>query len=642
MKTLSTSPFWSVASPRRLLAVSVLLPAVALPSLAGAARSQVALDDVTNQVMSRVSTTSRDLAALFPRDSFLVVETGGLERAKHAVRDTRLHRVLAEAAKNCDIDLGAILSERLREELGGDSAELAGVLNAVGLEVGDIRTLLERPMAIGVGRPSLRSLMTPSIVFAVDVRGHEDRVRDILERMESKLPHVLDHMAGVQATWSSPRVGDLRLRCLDIDTVGFRISYTMHDGVLLIGTGQGYLESVAHTMDSQQGSLREQAALQLERAHGQKEDAGPVMMRCVVNAEPLARALAPLAPYDTQELLDAIGLQRIHGAAWTSRLAQERSADVLSIAFDGADSGLLKSVFSKKTTALGAPFCSPSTFAYFDVSVNRDAAWQSCLAIADALPPGVISEISSGSRGGVDQLLKRADKRLSRLGLSIADLTDLLSSVGDEISFSVDLHRQLPEVLVFARLRGDASLAKRHLVSKLESLCTGEQLPKLRYSKTRDYWFVSVRTSAMSLTPSIAFRDDVVILSPYKNVLSEALVRFDESQPSLASDARFEPVGKRSDATVRSYIAYGEALHAYWPIVRGALSQGVQEAGGNDQGLPSEDELADALGVYWGVLVSDAAGYTSIGEDPLGFATLFGYASLVIDVALDHIGGRAN
>ncbi|MCA8970746.1 MAG: hypothetical protein KDC95_13210 [Planctomycetes bacterium] len=638
MKTLSTSPFSGMASPRRLLAVSVLLPAVAICGLSGTPRSQVALDDVTNEVTSRAS---RDLAALFPRDSFLVIETGGLERAKLAVRDTRLHRVLAEAAKNCDIDLGARLSELLREELGDDTAELAGVLNAAGLEVGDLRTLLERPMAIGVGRPSLRSLMTPSIVFAMDVRGYEDRVRDILERVESKLPHVLDHMAGVHATWSSPRVGDLQLRCLDIDAVGFRISYTMHDGVLLIGTGQGYVESVARTMDSQQGSLREQAALQLGNKHAQTH-VGPVMMRCVVNTEPLVHALAPLAPYDTKELLGAIGLERIHGAAWTSRLAKDRSADVLSLAFDGAEAGLLKSVFSKKTTALGAPFCSPSTFAYFDISVNRDAAWQSCLAIADALPPSIVSEMTSESRGGVDYMLKRADKRLSRLGLSIADLTELLSSIGDELSFSVDLHRQLPEALVFARLRGDASLAKRHIVSKLESLCTGEQLPKLRYSKTRDYWFVSVRTRAMSLTPSIAFRDDVVILSPYKNVLSEALVRFDESKPSLASDARFQPVGARSDATVRSYIAYGEALHAYWPLVRGVLSQGVQEAGGNDQGLPSEDELADALGVYWGVLVSDESGLTSIGEDPLGFATLFGHAALAVDVVLDHIGGRTN
>lgn len=602
------------AAARRLLAVAAL--AFAAPLSAQAAIQ------------------GKGLAGIFPRDSFLVFETAGLGQAREAVLGTKLHATLAKTCADCGIDV-----PELGSALAGNAVRaVQRALARAEIEVDEVRTLLDGPFAIGVGRPSLHAWMTPSILLAISTAGREEQVARLLASMEKKLELMLDSMAAASPKWSSPLEGDLKLRRLELENFGFRIHYTVCDSVLLIGTGQGYLESVIHTMRGKAASMLDQASLRVAEAHVREQagaSAAP-LLRFVVNTEPFMRALAPLAPYDIDELADALGFRELSGLAWTSRLGRDGSVDAASLTFSGAESGLLKSVLGKHATGLGAAFCPEKTFAYFDLAYDAEAAAKAGLAILDALPGALVHEVRREAGRDLGRAVSRVDRRLQLFGLSVQDVSEVFSLIGDEVSVAVHLEQQIPQGLVFLKLRGDAQVARAKLLEKLQALCSGENMPKLRHNEGRDYWFATLRTPAITLTPSIAFRGDTVILSPFKNFLSEALARFDDGKPSLAGDEDFKSLTGRA-AAMHGFLRYGEPLTAYWPIVRLALAEAVQQVGGNDDGLPGPEVLAPALGsVKWSI-VADQDGVTSQAVDTLGLSMLYGYAALGFDWFFERV-----
>lgn len=576
------------------------------------------------------ASTGPSIGALFPSDSFAVVEFAGLARCRAAAEESKIVDLVQRTWKRGAFDLDRLSGG----EFGQTLAMMRRALAEVGLSAHEIHAVLDGPMAMGVGRPSVHSLMTPSVLVAIDTRGREAKIDALMQKLESMLPHLLEEAKDLDPVWSSLRIGEAKVRRLELTGVGFRIQYATKDGFLLIGTGHGYLENALEVMDGKAPGMRRHET----HAKGNATLGAAPLLAVTINTEPLMRAIEPFAPYDSEKLLDALGLGTMRGIYFGAAMTKDGSHDAFRLDIEGSPRGLAKALFSKPGTGLGASFCGQDTVAYLNASIDPEAMNESLHALFDMLPAEVQHEIR---RELQNEIVWELDKELDDFGLSHREIRAITRMLTGEVSVAVQIERQQPQGLVFAKFK-DGEKAKREITAMLGKLFTGDRMPKLRYRKARDFWFASVRGGPIPMTPSIAFRGDTMILSPYRQALEEALKRYDEQGASLAQLQEYKDATQSMrPAALFTAIRYGKMIEPFWPLLRGQLDAQISHFTDSTADiLPTTEEIRDAMGSMYGAMHADESGIHSSSKDPLGLATMVAACGCGLDWLLRQASGK--
>lgn len=560
----------------------------------------------------RAQESGRDITSIFPADSYAVLNFAGLSACASAAEKSGVFELLQRAHAESGLNIDRLTQGRLSRLV----RMLRRNLGRAGVTPSEIHAVLNGPLAIGVGRPSLRSLMTPSVLLALDTRGREARVEGLMGKLEAMLPRVLQELDELAPRWSSMKIGDAKVRRLDFEGVGFRVQYATHNGYLLIASGQGYLEHSLRVMNGQGASIREHPTVE----KGRQKLGGAPLMSAFLNTKPLMRALEPFTPYDATALCDALGVGKMRGLWFGTAMAGKASRDQLVLDFDGEPSGLFKALFSKRSTGLGAEYCAPDSALYWNASVDTEGLSTSMRRLFAELPAQIREEVGEEIEHG---LAPELDRQLAPLGMSHRDVQEMLSMFTGELAIGAKVKIEQPQVLLFAKVR-DGSAARAAITEHLERLFTGEQLPKLRYRKSRDYWFVSVRGKPISFTPSIAFRGDTIILSPYRQALEHALDRVVKQGASLASSEEFRRArANMPEAAFFLGVRYGQMVETVWPLLRAQIDATLQDFGernGIDVGeaVPDASVMRKALGSLYASQHADAEGIYAQSDNPFG------------------------
>ena len=570
------------------------------------------------------------IGAIFPVDSYAVLECAGLGHLRKAAERHELFSLFQGACERSGLDLDKVsrgdFSRGLRMFRRG--------LAEIDLSPDDVRALFSGPFAIGIGRPSLRSFMTPSLLISLDVRGREERVAQTVAKLERLLPHALEELGDANPTWSSVRMGDAKVRRLEVQ--GFRIHYATHRGRLLLGTGQGYFAHALEVLDGQAKGIHQHPTYR----RGLQRLGEDPMLTVTLNTKPLMQAFGPFMPYDAEELCDVLGIGEMRGLWFGSAMTSKGSRDEFVADFDGEPRGLLKALFSKPGKGLGAKFCGRKTIMHVSGSIDGEGLLHSAHKLIDMLPGEARREIQRE----IDREFHRElDRELGQFGMSHQDVVSLAKMLTGEVAVAAQIDGTLPQFLGFVEFK-DGAKAKDFITSRLGKLFTGEELPKLRYRKSRDYWFVSVRERRLQLTPSIAFRGNTMIVSPYKNAIEEALKRYDERGPSLANDADYRAAMQRlGPAAWSGTFRYSSILESCWPFIVAGAPQALSEIS-DDLSLsdlfPDKEALFKAFGSAYGAVSADRKGIYSSGIDPLGLGVLLSYAGWGGDWLLRQASGK--
>lgn len=526
--------------------------------------------------------TQRAVEDLLPASSYASVRFGGLAACRSAVEQMPMTALVQDVLGRMPAET---LDQRVHVFLDRAADHLRDHLQQAGIRPATLRAVLARPMALGIGRPTLHGY-GPSAALVVDAGPARQDLEEMLAAGE-RLVRQLDE----RVQTGRQQIAGIDVRTLRGDSgptmlwgwVGDHLVLTNSPGYLaeIAGVAAGKVQSMAHTssLGTARGNLPQ-----------------PALAGAFVNLRPLMGALDPFLPYEAAELGALLGWSGCDGVFLGASGAPEGAADVLHLGMPGSERGLLKTAFRGPVSLQAARYCSAEAVAFAAGSLDLPAVVDAFQAFVDALPDEARAEI----RREMQRELRRELRR--ELGMTPEALDALIRAFGSNVAIGVDLQKgtNLPEVLLFAEAKDMAQVGP--VLAQLEQTIAREAGTEWKVRKAGDAEIRYCNVNAgFALSPCWVHRDGMVIFGSHTQALLAALKRAEKTEGTLATTTDFQRVAADcGDASALVHLRLKTGAELAWRTVEGMLRSladaNAEMLGFDGNVVPDAEHVAKAVG----------------------------------------------
>jgi hypothetical protein len=573
--------------------------------------------------VAQSTAVQRNLADVLPASTYACASFAGTDACAGAARNLDVAKLIAAFLHEVPAET---VEEHITRELDRAADQVRTRLARIGLSPATLRAVLRRPMALGIGRLTLRGF-GPSVALVIDETG----ARAELDQLATSLQQAATRFArGFHA--GSRQVGGSTVQTIEND-LGFAVLFAHEHGLFVITNSEGYLREIGAVAAGTQPSLARESVLGAQR----KQLAGRELAGLFLNTQRVLSTFDAHLPYEAAEIGDALGVHTIAGYYYGCGVDGGTTSEVSDLAMTGPSTGLLKAAFSNGGVDLGAAaLCSKDAVAFATLHLHLPAVLHALHQVIDLLPPALAARVQQGMHqefaGG-----------FHHLGVTPEQVHELLGALGGSVSFGLNIGPAfIPEPLVLVPVT-DASVVQQWL----DRLCEmSAQMHGLQW-KTRKVGSTDVRycevAAGIALSPSFALADGYLIASSQTKNVVAALRQKSDAGNSLAGAEDLQAAVKGSPGAagfvhLRGFRLVQLGWRTFDSMVLSQLEGHERELGFGRDAIPDQEAFAQALGTTtWSVTVDDRGAHARAVGFPLGNAGLLAGTMFVFDDVL----GRA-
>lgn len=567
----------------------------------------------------------RPLEDVLPASTYACLSFAGTATCGAAARELDVGKLIDGFLRQVP---KATLETRLEPRLAEIAQEIRQGLAGAGISPAVLRAVLRRPMALGLGRLTLRGF-GPSLALVID----EGDAKADLEQLVGTLLQVAT-AAGFHA---GQRTLDGReLRTLEHPQAP-TVLFARDQGLFVVTNSEGYLREILATAAGKQPPLARQSALGVQRGRLPGSEVAGVF----VNTQRVLAMFDDQLPYEAAEIGDALGMRSLAGVYAGCSHSGGVTSEVIDFALPGAATGLFKAAFADGGADLGAAaMCSKDTLAFASLHCNLPAALAACHRLVDLLPAGAAHEI----RREFEREVRRA---LRGGGVTADEVHQLLAALGGSLSIGVSMGTglKLPDVVLFVPVRDAQVVAP--WIERLAGMAAQKHGIewKTRQAGEHEIHYCEIATGMAALAPSYVLADGYLLLSTQTKSLVAALKQKDNRDGSLAAAPDFVAAqqghaGAAGFLHLRSFRAVEFGWRPFEQNVLALLDRHADEVGFGREAVPDQEEFAKALGTTTISLTVDADGARLRSQGPIGFGGLLAGAAWLGDELLGRAAGR--
>jgi hypothetical protein len=564
---------------------------------------------------------------LLPASSYASVRFGGLDGLAQAADQHSLAQIVEAFLQK----LPAETRQRFLEQGMEQAVEhLQAHLGEVGLSANTLRNVLRRPMALGLGRLTVRG-MGPSAALVIDTGEARADVEELLQ-VAARLAQ--GHGASIHG--SDVEVAGMKMRSMQFEG-GPEVLAGSLGHCYVITNSRGYLHDMAAVAAGRMAGL---ATTSLGAQRQQLPQAALVSL--FLNTRPFCSMFDEHLPYEAAEFGRALGVDSLDGTFLGTSAGGGGTTDVLHLGLGGDPSGLMKACMAVPADLQFAQFCSANTVAFMAHSLDVPAAIDAFGRLLEALP----DDARAQARRGIGRNLQRS---LRRLGTSPQEAEALLRSFGNQVGLAFALEKGAvpkPELLAFVAVKNWQNVAA--LLGKLEQ-AVAEQLHaewKTRQAGDAEIRFFNLKVEdKLQLSPCYARTSKGLLLASDANAMVRALNQAGKQDEALAAQADFASAAQVSaGASGLVHLRLFRAAELGWRSVETMaypqLDEHADEVGFTSEALPDQEAVARALGTLTWSLHVDRHGVGLKSHGSLGLGAVLAAMGRAADEVLQRAGGK--
>lgn len=555
---------------------------------------------------------------VFPESSYAVVRFGGLERAT-AVGErlglVRLGKVLV------DRGAGDAFDQFVKPAIDEAASELRRELQHLGLSAGDLRGVLQRPMALGIGRPTLfGEAMAPSVGLVIDVGNRAEQITRVLGVMEAMLLQTEPDISAEDLTLEGHRVRALSSSEMPGNIVMGRIGDYM-----VVTNSRGYFRDCARVIAGQGAPVARMGEVRRNLPE-------PAILSAYVNTDSAQSVLDPFLPYEATEIGEGLGIQGLSGFYLGASGSGAGSAEVLHLGLTGSERGILRAPIAGPVSLDAARYCSEDTVLFGAASLDLAAFLEAGERMITLLPRDMRAEVH-------DEL----GRELRQSGMEPEQLHALMRAIGPTLSVAFNIPQQpipIPEVLAFLEIRDLQAIEPLLGMVMAES----DLEWKSTTSRDREIKYANVNADGVMFSPCFTIDDGTLLVSSHVRTLKAALAQRQQPE-SLATQPSFVKLAQEvGDATALLHARGNKLIELTWPMLETQLGMVIAGAG-RDYGLnsdviPESQDLSAALGTSTLSLHVDDTGFLLKQSSNTGLGAGLAGALMFFDAVLQAAQGR--
>ena len=492
------------------------------------------------------------------------------------------------------------------------------------LQLSAARALLRRPMAIGLGRPTILGI-GPSLALVVDEGNSGAEIDALLSQLASARPEPTRVQKGSAAG----------VACTLVEGEGMPTLYAVHhDGAFVFTNSEGYLREILAVRSQQQPSLAAGSSLGSQRARLLEDP----LVEMFVNVAPMLPMVEPLLPYEAADFGRALGIESLGGAYLAAGPSSAGTVETIDIQVRGNKDGLLKAALSGQVDFEAAKFFSKDTLAFAGLRLDANAAAAAFDRFCSQLPR---DQARDARRDAARDFLRG----FREAGMSDAEIHELFASIDGSISVGFSLGNApapIPEAVAIAKIR-DAAVVGKHLDSMRAAMAKQGLEWKVRMQGDTQVHYCSApigEDSGLQLTPSYAIHEGCLVIGSTTKALLDAMKQRADETTSLFRETDFVAAALADEGAMAFvHLRPGRFCERYWRTAEARLfpliDDNQEELGFSSVDLPEPEAFAKALGsMSWSITCDeDGMRLRMRGNVGLGGAAA-SFAALVDDVLL--------
>src|SRR5262245_7647614 len=569
------------------------------------------------------STSKRAPQDCLPASSYFAAGFAGLDACSRAL-------TYHDAAKLVVDFLGSVppqAREHLDRHLEQAVEQVRRALAQADLPAATLRAVLQRPMALGVGRMTIRG-MGASVALLVD-EGDAGAQVDAL----------VDWVVHLGQNYVQVNVGKKQVAGVDCRTLEFADAPTIllarARGLFVVTNSEPYLTEIA-ACERGQPSLAARSTLGVQR----KELGGTPLVEVYANTAPLLAAFDPVLPYEAAELGDALGVRSLGGVYGGIATVGGGTAEMFDLAVEGSAHGMLKAAFAGPADLAAAEYFGSDTLAFATARFDPAATFAGFDALLGLMPERVAQQARA-------ELQRDLARELRHAGITAAQLGELMHAAGGTMSVGLPWTKGalLPDALAVLSVRD-----RKVLAPWLDKALEAAAKQGVEW-KTRDadgvairYCDVPVEGIRLPLAPALALLDDRLLIASQPKVIVAALKQRADHASSLAAVEDFAAQAQRNaNASLLVHLRQGLGVARGWRFVESMFKsfEGVQEQlGFGPEALPDQEEIARAAGSTTFTITVDDHGVRLRTQGNLGLGGLLIGVASVGDAVLQRAANK--
>lgn len=563
-----------------------------------------------------------------PDSTLMMAAFGGLERCTGAVRDHATANLVQELLK-------LVPPELLESQLGSKLDEAADGIRE-GLAQGSlsptvIRNVLQRPMAIGMGRLTIRG-MGPSIALVIE----EGNAGADLDKL------VDDVIASRALPARLGKATAAGVECRTIEGEDMPTIYIAREqGRWILTNSEGYLAEILATCRGKQASLLQGTSLGASRARLQ----GTPLVEVFANSKPLLPMLAPMMPYEAAAIGEAIGIESVGGLYLAAAQAGDGTVETIDVQLPGSSGGILKAALAGAADLEAAAFCSKDTIAFGALRLDIPAV----TAAFDRLLLQLPREAAREMRRDVARDFGRGFREA---GLSTEEVEKLLSAIDGTLSFGVTIGTgslPIPDVVLLGKVRDEATVTQ--WLDRLRTAVGNETgiAWKTRQHGDRTLHYCTVQPGgdgpAISLSPTFVLADGYLVAGSQTRSVIEALQQRESRDDSLLGEADFQAAMKQDRGAMGFlHLRPGRAIETNWRLIETWVLPQIDaqedQLGFSSKDLPEPEDFSKGLGTMTLSATCDEAGLRLRMRGNVGLGGMAASFFAVVDEVLQRASAK--
>ena len=569
------------------------------------------------------ATSKRAPQDCLPASSYFAAGFAGLEACSRAL-------TYHDAAKLV-VDFVGSVPQQARENLDRHLEQAAEhvrrALAQADLPAATLRAVLQRPMALGVGRMTIRG-MGASVALLVD-EGDATTQVDAL----------VDWVVHLAQQYVQVNVGKKQVAGADCRTLEFADAPTIvlarTRGLFVVTNSEPYLAEIL-ACERGQPSLAARSTLGVQR----KDLGGTPLVEVYSNTAPLLAAFEPFLPYEAAELGDALGVRSLGGVYGGIATVGGGTAEMFDLAVEGSAHGMLKAAFAGPADLAAAEYFGSDTLAFATARFDPVATFAGFDALLGLLPEQAAKQARS-------EMQRELTREFRHAGITAAQFGELLHAIGGTVSVGLSMAKgaPVPEGLAVLSVRDRKALAPW-----LEKAFEASAKEGVEW-KTRDADGVTIRYCdvpmdgiRLPLAPAIALLDDRLLIGSQPKVIVAALKQREDRAGSLAAVEDFAAQAQRNpNASLLVHLRQGLGVARGWRFVESMFKsfEGVQEQlGFGPEALPDQEDIARAAGTTTFTITVDDHGVRLRTQGNLGLGGLLLGAASLGDAVLQRAANK--
>ncbi|MGE3174782.1 MAG: hypothetical protein AB7O97_19285 [Planctomycetota bacterium] len=509
------------------------------------------------------------------------------------------------------------------------STQLRRGLERGGVSPTSVRALLQRPMALGVGRPTLRG-MGPSLALVID----EGEAGADIDALFDLLAQVLRH--------EEP---ELREEPLQLEGAAVRmlrggqlptVMLAHGRGLAVLTNSEGYLREILSTAAGRQPGLAKSSALAASR---DRLGAAP-LVEVFVHTQPVVSMLDPLLPYEAAELGRALGVSSLDGIYAAMAPSGGGTVETLDLMLRGDPSGLLKAALSGGADLGAAAFCSDETLAFGSLHLDPLATVKAVDRLLAMLPEEARDEVQR-------DLGREMKGAFRQLGATPQEVQQLLAALGGSVSVAMTMGKgavPIPEALLIVPVRDEAVVQR--WIERVQQLAVAKGGVEWR---SRDADGTTIHYcrlhEGVPLSPSFVLTNGYLLASTTTGVLTDALKQRDDADTSLARCRDFAAAASQNTgAAAFLHLRPSRGVENNWRMLETfalpQLDRFAEQIGFGRDALPDQEAIVRAAGEITLSVTVDADGVRLRSRSNLGLGGMVVGGAVLLDELLQRAAGK--